>query len=270
MRSSSPFAQWVVMQLAAETGIKVLLDGQGADEAIGGYSYFVGAHLFDLFKSFRWRRLRHEASACAENRSVSPGREFARAAYHHMPSMLRRFARRHSRISSSLISEKYRSYIAETQPPTSGTQSFSDFCVNAISSNLPELLRYEDRNSMAFSIESRVPFLDHKLVEFVLSLPSHYKLHNGWSKYVQRKASQGKMPEEIVWRRDKLGFATPQHYWKETLIKPLSDIIRASITPELFDRAHVLNVVNRNINSPIHLSEFWQLVFLLKWIEVFR
>src|SRR6185437_4774710 len=102
-------------------------------------------------------------------------------------------------------------------------RSFADYCRDALRRSLPELLRYEDRSSMAFSIESRVPFLDHPLVEFVLSLLTAYKIHAGWSKFVERRAGDDLVPSEIVWRRDKLGFATPQQTWKLALLTPLRD-----------------------------------------------
>ena len=79
--------------------------------------------------------------------------------------------------------------------------------------NLCQLLRYEDRNSMAFSIESRVPFVDYRLVEYVLTIPVTYKIHDGWSKYILRKAMDGELPAEVQWRKDKMGFVTPEKDW---------------------------------------------------------
>jgi len=92
-------------------------------------------------------------------------------------------------------------------------------------------LRYEDRNSMAFSIESRVPFLDHRFVEFVLSLPDEWKFRNGWSKYVQRRALEGLLPHEVVWRKDKLGFVTPQNEWQQELKTSLIEFVSETQIP---------------------------------------
>src|SRR5207253_8109320 len=78
---------------------------------------------------------------------------------------------------------------------------------------LPALLRYEDRLSMAFSIESRVPLLDHRLVELAFALPDDAKRHAGWSKYGLRRALEGLLPPSVVWRRDKKGFSTPLGNW---------------------------------------------------------
>lgn len=123
---------------------------------------------------------------------------------------------------------------------------------------------------MAFSIESRVPFLDHPLVEFVLSLPTEFKIHDGWSKFVQRKASEALLPAEIVWRRDKLGFATPQQTWKRALIDPLRNFIRQADLPSFIDRARIERLIRSDLSNATALSEFWQVIFLLKWMQVFR
>ena len=80
-------------------------------------------------------------------------------------------------------------------------------------SNLPNLLRYEDRNSMAFSIEARVPFLDYRFVQYNFGPAAPWRIHNGWTKYILRRAMQPWVPEEIIWRKDKVGFATPEEAW---------------------------------------------------------
>jgi asparagine synthase (glutamine-hydrolysing) len=124
---------------------------------------------------------------------------------------------------------------------------------------------------MAFSIESRVPFLDHPLVEFVVSLPTEFKIHEGWSKFVQRRASHDLLPSEIVWRREKLGFTTPQEAWRQSLGKPLREFIRDAAVPSFLDRARVEALVSSDVNrSDVSLSEFWKTVFFLKWMQVFR
>ena len=86
---------------------------------------------------------------------------------------------------------------------------------NTTELGLEELLRYADRNSMAHGIEVRLPFLDHKLVEFIFSLPSNLKIHEGWTKWLLRTAMDKKLPDEIVWRKDKVGYEPPQQQWME-------------------------------------------------------
>jgi asparagine synthase (glutamine-hydrolysing) len=80
---------------------------------------------------------------------------------------------------------------------------------------LEELLRYADRNSMANSREVRLPFLNHEMVEFVFSLPANFKIRKGWTKWLLREAMKDKLPDEIVWRKDKTGFEPPQQLWMQ-------------------------------------------------------
>ena len=86
---------------------------------------------------------------------------------------------------------------------------------NTFMHGLEELLRYADRNSMAHGKEVRLPFLNHELVEFVFSLPSHFKIRQGWTKWILRKAMENKLPQEICWRKDKIGFEPPQKLWMQ-------------------------------------------------------
>jgi asparagine synthase (glutamine-hydrolysing) len=268
LASSSPFAQWSVMQLAGEQGVKVLLDGQGADEAIGGYSYFAGAYLLELARAGRLLRGAHEALLLRERRSVNVWSELARAGYHQLPSWLRAHARRVTRDGFRVLAAPYRDL--PDRKPRPGQKTFRDYSVQAVRENLPSLLRYEDRSSMAFSIESRVPYLDHPLVEFVLSLPTEFKIQNGWSKFVQRKSSEALLPEEIVWRRDKLGFATPQEAWKRDLTGPLRGFLQGAELPPFLDRSGVEALLSNDSSRPTTLSEFWKTILFLKWIDVFR
>jgi asparagine synthase (glutamine-hydrolysing) len=268
MASSSPFAQWSVMRLAGEQRIKVLLDGQGADEAIGGYSYFAGAYLLELARAGRILDGVRAARLLRDRRGIHIWPEVGRAAYRQVPPLFRRPARRAVRPGYRLVTPPYRELATTSHEPV--LRTFRDYCIDALQHSLPALLRYEDRSSMAFSIESRVPFLDHPLVELVLSLPTKYKMHDGWSKFVQRKAGEGLLPDEIVWRRDKLGFATPQRDWKRALARPLADLVREAEVPAFLDRTRIEGLASRDSGSAVELSEFWKTIFLLRWMQLFR
>jgi asparagine synthase (glutamine-hydrolysing) len=89
---------------------------------------------------------------------------------------------------------------------------------NTANSGLEELLRYADRSSMAHGLEVRLPFLNHELVEFIFSLPANFKIHEGWTKWILRKAMNKKLPAEVVWRKDKTGFEPPQKNWMDTAL----------------------------------------------------
>jgi asparagine synthase (glutamine-hydrolysing) len=264
--SSSPFAQWEVMRLAGEHGIKVLLDGQGADEPIGGYSYFAGVHVLDLIRRGRLAHAGKAALLLRERRGINPAREVGRAAFHQLPSFLRGAARRFTRPGYRLVAAGGGGSADRHEPRL---RSFADYCRDALRRSLPELLRYEDRSSMAFSIESRVPYLDHPLVEFVLSLPADFKIDDGWSKLVQRRAAEPLVPSQVVWRRDKLGFATPQRAWRRALLPQVRELLAGSRVPAFLDRLQLERLVESDPKRPIDQAEFWKAALFLAWMDAY-
>lgn len=268
IHSTSIYAQWTVMECAADHGIKVLLDGQGADEVIGGYSSFAGVRLLDLLRKGRLLAFVGEARDLRRNRSVSILKEAGRAGYYGLPPGLQRWIRFRNRLGPRMFSECGRRTMRRLEVPERGGVSFREHCLSSILFGMRTLLRYEDRNSMAFSIESRVPFLDHRFVELVLALPDEWKIRDGWSKYVQRKALEGSLHPEVVWRRDKKGFVTPQRTWKEELQPRLRAFLSDVPMPGFLDRRQVLEALGRNLPRPSDLNEFWRLVTFLRWSQV--
>jgi asparagine synthase (glutamine-hydrolysing) len=135
--------------------------------------------------------------------------------------------------------------------------------------SLPALLRYEDKNSMAFSIESRLPFLDYRLVEYTAGLPLGQKMRNGWTKFILRQAMKEVIPEKIRQRKSKLGFSTPEELWlKENLFKSISSVLKEPIfIAEYADKKLIRNYTNReffgkkqiamDIISRFYILELW-------------
>jgi asparagine synthase (glutamine-hydrolysing) len=206
-------AQWYVMREARRAGVTVVLDGQGGDEVLAGYRAYVGFHLADLLAEGRLRTAATEARAFSENLGaaavlVGVGRSFA-------PESLTRAVRARSRGTAGLAHEQLRGTPA---PPAANGSAFTSRLrrhqeLILGGRGLPELLRYEDRNSMAHSIEARVPFLDYRVVELLFSLPSHELLREGRTKDVLRRAFADLLPPSVSARRDKLGFVTPEGRW---------------------------------------------------------
>ncbi len=136
--------------------------------------------------------------------------------------------------------------------------------------NLPMLLRYEDRNSMAHSIESRLPFLDYRLAEFILSLPDEYKIRDGWTKAVMREAMTGILPEKIRTRMDKIGFETPEEVWlkknRDSFRKRIAFAVEATngIITESAVR-HLDEVIHKNKRD----FSVWRMVNFGIWYDLF-
>lgn len=118
---------------------------------------------------------------------------------------------------------------------------------------LEDLLRYGDRNSMAYSLEVRLPFLFHKLAEFVFTLPDDFKLKAGWTKYILRKSIDGTTPQDITWRKDKIGYETPQGSWLQS--EKLYSYLEAH-----FDVLVKNNVLNKKMTRQQKLNVGWQII----------
>lgn len=215
--SSSIYAQWCVFRRAAEAGVKVMLDGQGADEQLCGYRKFSYFYLRELLSRKAGATLFKESLLSLRNLSFFSGIDVRHS--------LRYFRLgRHWQGLSNIIRPEI--LLSEEIPiPIGWNGSLARrILLDMHRFSLPSLLRYEDKNSMAFSIESRTPFLDFRLVEFLARLPLGFKIRNGWTKYILREAMKGIIPEKIRRRRGKLGFDTPQDRWlRNDLRRPLKE-----------------------------------------------
>jgi asparagine synthase (glutamine-hydrolysing) len=223
--STSIVAQWAVMKLAKENGVTVLLDGQGADETLAGYYKYFTPFLMELYKSEKGAYL-NQLNAINENLGENYALSKSQSLYTKMPSI-------HSKLSNFIrpltlkktvsdISEDFYRTNKKLPSPFKHFDNLDEsLYFDTFKYGLGKLLRFADRNSMAFSREVRLPYLSHKLVEFVFSLPKEYKMNQGWSKYILRLAMEDVLPKEIGWRKDKKGFQAPDSWMKNGKIKDL-------------------------------------------------
>jgi len=224
-QSSSIFAQYKVMQLARKNNVTVLLDGQGADELLGGYEGFYIDYLKQLFYNDSALYKSEVSSYNAIHAS-----KYGKADFYKNDTLKLK------------LNRKFKTILNKEQAVPSNY--FCNILKNYITgSQMQQLLRYADRNSMAHSIETRLPFLNRELVEFVFSLPDSYKLSKGWPKYILRKAFDKKIPDEIIWRKNKIGFETPEANFLQTE-KALSKINLS----KQYVKDHKINIVSEDIN----------------------
>ena len=268
--STSMYAQWCVMRRASEEDMKVLLDGQGADESLGGYSYYAGVYLLELLRAGRIREFIRSSRKIKENRSVNIWNEMGRALYHSLPLYLRQVILGRKRIGTEFLSTDIDLNSQDVAVPRRIGTTVKETNLLGIQFGLRNLLRYEDRNSMAFSIESRVPFLDHRLVEFGIALDNRCKIHDGWHKYVLRKAADGRLPAAVVWRQEKKGFVTPQRHWKNILKESLLEFLAGYDMPPQLSKKKMIHYTNMDVVDATNLSEYWRLVSFLKWLQVYK
>lgn len=221
--SASIYVQYCVMRLAKENKVTVLLDGQGADEYLAGYHPYY-ATFFNELRSADSRKFKEEFARYKNlhtenniNPEISDLKNYVKYAIPGLIKPAKAFLNYYQQKKSPFFSpDFYEQYRNNNQAPEYDSKTLNGALYRSIfEGGLQTLLRYADRNSMAQSREVRLPFLYHELVEFVFSLPSHFKIHDGWTKWIMRSAFQDVLPEEIAWRKSKIGFEPPQKSWME-------------------------------------------------------
>ena len=268
--SASIFAQASVMKLAAENGIKVLLDGQGADEILGGYYPFAGAYLIDLLRSGKIGLYKRELKALKKHFNPKMETAMMRSAFYALPQKVQIAARKKKRLGYNLVHSDFQNIASRLKSPERGAANFMELSFRSVEYGLYELLQYEDRNAMKYSIESRVPFLDHRLVEWALDAEPDQKIHNGWTKYPIRIALKKHDLSSLAWRIDKLGFVAPQDRWRMELTDQIKTKVKNSTIPDEFDSEKVTALFSKSIKDNSGLTEFWRVYALLRWMDVFE
>lgn len=229
--TTSQFAQWCVFHLATQHGVTVLLDGQGADELLGGYEQYFNFYLEGLREQGRKAELRAEKARIAERYPGFEGRLRGRLIAALAPFAVRhRIAQRLGQGTNMLygleldvarritkLNERQRDPRFSLLGSTLREESFGRF--------LTTLLRYGDRNSMAHSREVRLPFCDHRLAELVFSLPPEYLMGEAQTKRLLRQSMVGILPDEIRTRWRKQGFLPPQVQWFQGALFEVAETI---------------------------------------------
>lgn len=206
-----------------DTDVTVLLSGQGGDEVLLGYLKFFFFYLKTLYQRHKYSKALFQLAASLWQRTIV--QQFTlRSARRYIPAL----APRHC--------GAFRTVHAPV-PVWECADISSRQLLDIEKYSVPALTHYEDRNSMAHSLEVRHPFLDHRLVEFLLNLPPEWKIRNGWTKYVLRQAIP-ELPNDIRWRRDKQGFLTPEQRW---LKNDLQTVIRSTFHKSRLSEAGMLN-----------------------------
>lgn len=212
-QSSSIFAQFKVFELAAQHNTTVLLDGQGADETLAGYNKYHHWYLEELYikdkKLFREEKRANPDTAWNWRNTLIARFPAVTSGYIERIKAIQQ--KKNRDLTKDFINNFGHSFYHYPQPGSLNSVLYYNTSING----LEELLRYADRNSMAHGREVRLPFLQYELVQFIFSLPAHFKIRNGFSKWILRQSMDGCLPASIVWRKDKTGFEPPQQQWME-------------------------------------------------------
>ena len=280
LTSTSHYAQWCVYREAHQQGLTVMLDGQGSDEQLAGYTEFFELMFIELIRNFRFLRLEKELHLFNERRKTAfyaSGARFRADLLFRAwtPDFIKKL-RRDRQISG------VGPYPAE-QVRNPEIASFRDcfdfkrprkFIYANLYRTLMALLHYGDRNSMAFSIESRLPFLDYRLVESVFAMPLSHKIRFGLTKRVMREAMRGVMPDLITDRQSKLGFSTPEEEWMRNNATQFRDMLESSarrLTPLVNEERTLAwydEIVRTDRFRECHV--IWRIISAARWADIFH
>lgn len=268
---TSAYAEFKIYELAKEK-VTVILNGQGADEELAGYFYFLGFFYKELFYKMRWLKLANEVYHDLRKHNSFDG--LAAFGYFLLSPGIRN--------SISLISKDYvdKGFIAKYSGDPAflnilyGSSSLHQALVNHFEYKFEHHLIWGDRSSMWFSTEVRFPFLDYRFVEKVLALGNEEIIHKGQTKYIFRKAMQGIVPEKILERQDKVGYETPEAEWMRE--PGLSNFIYELIHSESFKKRGYFNpqkakiIFSNHLNRKLNAAEdIWKMVHLELWFREF-
>ncbi len=268
--SASIYLQWCVMRLARDQDTTVLLDGQGADELLAGYQYYFRSYQLDrLDQGELWRLVVDTLRFNRRLQRVSRGYADSRRRFDARIGLSWRELFRYWRRPPAPYAGAYDVGVPRAAP---GHRLRRQVAEALQYNSLPVLLRYADRNAMAFGRETRFPFLDHDLVDWCVSLPDHALVRRGWQKYILRKAADGILPHAIQWRADKVGYAAPLDVWLRGPLKAwghdrlFSGPIR--VVPG-YDRKELDLAWQRHQQSVANLSwELWRWISLNEWLRL--
>lgn len=253
--SPSIFMQYFVMRKAKAMGCTVMLDGQGGDETLLGYVRYYPAYLLSLPLSHVLRGFLQ----ARKNSQLSVKQLLSYCLYFSSSAL--RIGRLKKRCW--FIKAEYLGKFEWVKKAARSNLSISRLHeIEIFHLCLPQLLRYEDRNSMRHSVEARLPFLDYRLLETALSVNNRYKICNGWTKYLLRKAMEKVLPEQVAWRKNKLGFNAPDKTWLQAIEEEMACCIhKSAIIKRLTGGALNLKKVDSKMR--------WRLYAIAKWEAIY-
>jgi len=261
----SPYSQYKVFEEATKY-VTVVLDGQGADEYLAGYDHFYATYHRELFRKLKWLSLINEIFLNIKNGYHKKTAQYS--VFYALPiSMKDRLANR----KLGWLKEDFyqtNSKVSKIGKILYDPKSVHDSMFQYFMYKLESLLKYEDLNSMRFSIESRVPFLDYRLVEGVLAMPTNKIINKSTTKVILREAIKNIVPDEIRQRRDKVGFDNPAGQWLKS--KKMNDLVQDVIHSQLISNCGYFNV--QQINRKYNLHQKGQISIpneIWKWVHVY-
>lgn len=280
--STSIYAQYRVFKAAREAGITVTLDGQGADELLGGYNGYPGKRVHSLLDQGRLGDATSFLRRWTEwpGRPLSYGLKLVVSDYvnGNLYQRLRQLAGSEMRpgwldwrqLEERGVRLRFPRVLPDDIP---GRRLMAELAISVSRRGLPALLRHADRNSMRFSVESRVPFLTTRIADFLFTLPEEYLISaQGETKHIFRQAMRGIVPDVVLDRRDKIGFATPEQQWLKCLGEQARSWLCEDAGPEFLRMPQMLGAYDRMLSGEIPFTwQAWRWINFCRWyLTVFK
>jgi asparagine synthase (glutamine-hydrolysing) len=267
--SFSNVAHYLLMKKAQELDITVVLSGQGADELLCGYKKYLGFYIQELVRSGKYLQANSLILSFWSNKTILNQFSLAEA-QRYLPKVVRTG-------KPDIRGDYLQCFAPEFLGLATDSSVLKRQSLDVQRFSVPALLHYEDRMSMAWAREIRVPFLDYRLVELLMSIPVEMKLQQGWTKYIFRKAIEPYLPNEITWRKDKQGFVNPQSQWLKNELK--NKVLEFLQEDSLIFRKQIVNrskllhqyeLFCRNENTTIYFRDIFNPLALEVWLRKFE
>ncbi len=281
LNNASLFSQYSVFRMAREHGLKVMIDGQGGDELLASYPQFFGPYLLGLLGRLKLRTFFEESNHFREDHGWRWSDTLHSLILWFTPRAIFRAAKRLGPGAASYAWAQRDFVMCDGLPVPpwqrsdrienrATTRSMSLLMIQQLT--LPMLLHWEDRNSMAHSVESRVPFLDHELVEMAISMPDELKIRRGVTKCILKAALRDIVPPSVAHRRDKLGFATPEEQWMRRPGREFTDLVAGAAEqfPGMFDADGLRRAWDEFSSGAPYSPLLWRIAMLNVWARVFN
>ena len=275
--TSSVYAQWCVFRAVRESGVKVTIDGHGADEILGGYKGFYRPRLLELFKRFKFLSLYKESKAMVNNLKYPKYTPIVWIFSSLFGSTIRNAFKKFN-FNSTFNKKRLNQEFQPIEDPLSASgiynMDFMSFSKEMLShTSLPAQLQWADRSSMAFGVESRSPFMDYRLVEFCINLPSDFKLNHGKNKKIMRDGIGSRLTSDVLSRKDKQGFESPESEWllKDGLDETKEFLVKIrSVNSDIFSKDSFQYLEDIVTGEAPYDPFLWRAISLTAWRIAFN
>ncbi len=272
VRMPGTYSQWHVFECATDKVI-VTLDGQGGDELLAGYPYYYPYYLANLIKNLSIIKYLKTKKEIKERLKKDYNKDILKLLFPWLVKF-KRFFKKSSRWQDQILTKdfilKYKSSLIKKEPKVFSSYLNQELYRTFVTTNLPMLLDNEDRISMAFSLESRVPFLDYRLVEFCFGLDYDKKINGYTTKYILREAFKDILPKKVYQRKDKKGFPTPlEHWFRKELKADLKKIFTSKkfAKDNILDAQKIQRIFSEHLTGRDHSRILWRALVIHFWLK---